>query len=224
MTRFTTTLVLAALAGCSHGFTVVPAMQTRSISLYSSMVDEERVAASESISDGYTLAASVEKTEAESIAVATAPAPEKKVKKSAAKGHGTDGLLAPFVILMKDVLGEKELNQLRGKVIGLHSEVIGKFVDTADSTVGELALRALFELADEDNNGTIEEEELAKVLQTLGFRHLKEKQIKGIFARADEDSNGSIDYEEWKKSAPKTLRTNLIKLAKTNGGELGFLA
>jgi Ca2+-binding EF-hand superfamily protein len=52
---------------------------------------------------------------------------------------------------------------------------------------------------------------------------LKEKQVKGIFERADTDENGTIDLQEWMTEAPKTLRTNLTKLAKKNGGELGFL-
>jgi hypothetical protein len=30
--------------------------------------------------------------------------------------------------------------------------------------------------------------------------------------------------EEWMREAPKTLRTNLVKLAKQNGGDLGLLA
>ena len=37
-------------------------------------------------------------------------------------------------------------------------------------------------------------------------------------------SAGVIDYEEFVKEAPKTLKTNLVKLAKNNGAELGFLS
>ena len=44
------------------------------------------------------------------------------------------------------------------------------------------------------------------------------------FEGADLDANGYLDYQEWRKEAPKTLRTNLIKLAKRNGGEMGLLA
>jgi hypothetical protein len=196
----------------SHGFTINPAFKPHSMSLYSSIVDGEVVDAAD------------ETNEIQSNMVMEEPVAANKGNKKAVGGHSKEGLLSPFVILMKEVLGEKDLNKLRGKVIGLHSEVIGKFVETADSGVGELALRALFELADENKNGTIEEEELKKALGTLGFRHLKEKQISGIFSRADSDGDGSLDYEEWKKEAPKTLRTNLIKLAKQNGGDLGFLA
>jgi hypothetical protein len=32
-----------------------------------------------------------------------------------------------------------------------------------------------------------------------------------------------IDFEEFAKAAPKVLRTNLVKLAKQNGNDLGFL-
>jgi hypothetical protein len=53
---------------------------------------------------------------------------------------------------------------------------------------------------------------------------LADKQIKGIFDRADLDANGDLDFEEFRKEAPKTLRTNLVKLAKRNGGDLGFLS
>ena len=49
-------------------------------------------------------------------------------------------------------------------------------------------------------------------------------QIDAIMKRADEDDNCVIDYEEFVKEAPKTLKTNLVKLAKNNGAELGFLS
>lgn len=146
-----------------------------------------------------------------------------KSKTTPAGGHGKGGPLAPFVVLAKKLLGEEELNQLRGKIIAEHSKVIGGFVDTSKTEFGETVLRMLFELADTNKNGTIEEEELIVALRTLGF-DLKDNQIKGIFDRADKDENGAIDFEEWRKEAPSTLRTNLIKLAKRNGGDLGFLA
>jgi Ca2+-binding EF-hand superfamily protein len=82
-------------------------------------------------------------------------------------------------------------------------------------------LKSLFAVADVNKNGKIEEEELATALQTLG---LQSKQIQGIFKRADLDENGDIDFDEFMKEAPKTLRTNLIKLAKKNGDEMGLLS
>ena len=161
--------------------------------------------------------------------IAEAPTTSRKApvtkndKKNAAGGAHKEGLLSPFVTLAKEVLGEDELNKLRGKVIGIHSDVIGKFVDTHETPFGQQILKALFAIADKNSNGTIEEEELAQALKTLGF-DLKEKQIKGVFERADADANGAIDLEEWMSAAPKTLRTNLIKLAKKNGGDMGLLA
>ena len=134
------------------------------------------------------------------------------------------GILSPVVLAAKQALGEEKLNKLRAQVISMHSDVIKAFVDTAETTeVGKTVLKALFNVVDENHNGKIEEEELAHALQALGFEWLQEKQIHGIFDRADVDHNGAIDVEEWLREAPRTLRTNLVKLAKKNGGELGLL-
>ena len=134
------------------------------------------------------------------------------------------GILSPVVLAAKKALGEEKLNKLRAQVISLHSDTIKGFVDTVGSTqAGKAALKALFNVADENHNGKIEEEELAHALQAVGFEWLQEKQIHGIFDRADADHNGAIDVEEWLQEAPRTLRTNLVKLAKKNGGELGLL-
>ena len=64
--------------------------------------------------------------------------------------------------------------------------------------------------------------ELAAAFKTLGFSWLKEKQIAGIIKRAGSE-DGLLQLEQFKQEFPKTLRTNLTKLAKKNGGELGFL-
>jgi len=37
------------------------------------------------------------------------------------------GVFAPVVVLARNVLGKKQFNQLRGKGIALHSQVIGEF-------------------------------------------------------------------------------------------------
>lgn len=149
-------------------------------------------------------------------------------KKSKAAGGGggavhKQGVFSPVVQVTKMALGDDTLNKLRAKVIGLHSEIIGNFVNTADSTIGNMVLRQLFHFADRDQSGTIDETELRAALLTLGFDWLQEKQIKGIFERADLDTNGAIDIDEWMAEAPRTLRTNLIKLAKKNGGDMGLL-
>ena len=147
----------------------------------------------------------------------------KKAKKAASPVHN-DGIFTPVVRAAKAVLGEERLNKVRAKVISTHSDVISGFVDTSDTAFGTTVLKQLFYLADKDKNGTICKQELQDALATLGFEWLQEKQIKGIFARADADGNGTISMDEWLAEAPKTLRTNLIKLAKKNGGELGFLS
>ena len=145
------------------------------------------------------------------------------VKQNQVKKHGKDGVFSPIVVALKETVGEEQINKLRAQVIQLHSKVIGGFVETAESAFGQNVLRQLFELADRNRNGQIEEDELRTALRTLGFDWLKEKQVKGIFKRADKDANGAIDLEEWMLEAPKTLKTNLIKLAKKNGTDMGLL-
>jgi hypothetical protein len=133
------------------------------------------------------------------------------------------GVLSPAVLLSKMLVGEEKLNKVRAKAISLHSDVIASFVETSETVMGNIVLKQLFEITDKNRSGTIDENELKEALNALRFDWLQEKQIKGIFARADSDANGAIDMEEWLKEAPKTLRTNLIKLAKKNGGEMGLL-
>jgi len=163
-------------------------------------------------------------------AVIEQPPVEKKMntpkKVQAKKGEGgvhKEGIFSPAVMAAKAVLGDEQLNKVRAKAISLHSDVIASFVDTHETPTGQAALKTLFTIADKDGNGTISEDELNDALQALGFTWLKEKQVQGIFSRADTDENGAIDLDEFRKEAPKTLRTNLTKLAKKNGGDLGFL-
>ncbi|XP_074581698.1 protein PROTON GRADIENT REGULATION 5, chloroplastic [Curcuma longa] len=40
------------------------------------------------------------------------------------------GLFAPVVVLVRNVVGRKRFNQLRGKAIALHSQVINEFCKT----------------------------------------------------------------------------------------------
>jgi hypothetical protein len=133
------------------------------------------------------------------------------------------GLFSPLVEGVKAVLGPDELTKLRGKVIAEHSKVIAAFVDTSQSTTGRIALRALFQAADSDGNGTLDREEVRRAVQALGFSWLQGEKVDGLVARADVDENAVIDFDEFCREAPKTLRTNLIKLAKQNGNDLGFL-
>ena len=67
-------------------------------------------------------------------------------------------------------------------------------------------------------------EEVRAALHALGFTFVEDKQLDQIFGRGDLDENQVIDFEEFVTDAPKTLRSSLIKLAKTNGHDLGFLA
>ena len=139
-------------------------------------------------------------------------------------GGAKNGIFSPIVRLAKRIVGKERFLSFRGRVIGAHTKVIQGFVDTSDSPFGCLALQKLFELADLDGNGTIDRDELEKALKKLGFYHLSGAQLDAIMKRADEDDNCVIDYDEFVKEAPKTLKTNLVKLAKNNGAELGFLS
>merc|ERR1719488_156535 len=121
-------------------------------------------------------------------------------------------------------MGEQELKEFRASVIAKHSKVISAFVDTSESPFGQLVLKRMFEAADKDGNGTLDREEIRDALRALGFTFVQDKQIEQIMGRADENSDEVIDFEEFVKEAPKSLRTNLVKLAKQNGHDLGFLA
>jgi len=139
-------------------------------------------------------------------------------------GGAKDGPFTPIVKLTKRIVGDKAFLPFRAKVISKHTEVIQAFVETSDSPFGCMALQKLFEIADVDGNGTIDREELKIALQKLGFTHLKDAQIDAILKRADDDDNCVLDYDEFVKEAPKTLKVNLVKLAKSNGADLGFLS
>ena len=229
MKKATAFLVFSMAAACD-AFTVVPQHELSKVPFFATVQENVVKQPQPEVQPQYQSTDVLNRIEDSILEATVAPkvAPKpKKSKTSKAKGSGgavhKQGIFSPAVLLAKDVLGEKELNKLRAKAIGLHSDVIGKFVETSQSRVGETVLRQLFHLADEHQNGTIDQDELTRALRALGFDHLKEKQIKGIFERADVDKSGGLDFAEWKQEAPKTSRTNWIKLAKKNGGDLGFL-
>lgn len=134
-----------------------------------------------------------------------------------------EGIFSPVVLAAKNILGDEKLNKIRAKGISLHSDVISSFVDTYDSAFGRAIAQQLFVIMDKNKDGKLDEVEIAEALQSIGFDWLREKQVKGILARADANSDGFVDFNEYLHELPKTLRTNLIKLAKKNGGDLGFL-
>ena len=152
------------------------------------------------------------------VAPKTAAAPKKK----GGNPH-KEGLFSPIVVAAGAVLGDEQLNKIRGKVISLHSDLIKSFVDTADSAFGNVVLRQLFDVVDVDKSGYLDKTEVATALNMLGFKWLGEKQVDGIFARADANGDSEISLEEFMVEAPRTLRTNLVKLAKSNGAEMGLL-
>ncbi|WOL06159.1 hypothetical protein Cni_G14891 [Canna indica] len=57
------------------------------------------------------------------------PAVAKPVRSSPKMGNVNEGkgLFAPVVVLVRNVVGRKRCNQLRGKAIALHSQVITEF-------------------------------------------------------------------------------------------------
>ena len=149
--------------------------------------------------------------------------PMAKKKKAPGGPAHKAGVFSPIVYAGKMVLGDEQLNKLRAKIISLHSNLIKDFVSTHDSAFGQAVLRSLFEISDLDKDGKLSRDEVASALRSLGFEWLKDKQIDGIIKRADTDENGYICIDEFCVEAPRTLSTNLVKLAKKNGGDMGLL-
>jgi hypothetical protein len=163
------------------------------------------------------------------VVVPTTPLPKPTAEKASKKekketrAAWQEGLFAPAVIGAKKVMGEQQLKEFRASVIAKHSKVIGNFVDTSESKFGHLVLKRMFEYADKDGNGTLDKEEVRSALLDLGFDFMNEKQIEKLLKDADKDQNDVIDFEEFVAATPKALRINLVKLAKNNGHDLGFL-
>jgi len=152
------------------------------------------------------------------VAPKKAPAPPKT------NAAHKEGIFSPLVIAAGTILGPDQLNKIRAKAISMHSDIIKSFVETSESTFGRAVLQQLFKYVDADNSGYIDKNELSVALSLLGFKWLKDKQVDGIFERADVNKDGMISLEEFMDEAPRTLKTNLVKLAKNNGGDMGLLA
>ena len=155
-------------------------------------------------------------------AIVSKPIQAKKIIKQKSGGVHQEGIFSPIVMTAKKVIGDDKLNKVRGKVIGLHTEAISSFVNTHETFMGSTVMLEIFAVMDKNKDGGVDEDELAVAFKSLGFTWLKEKQIAGIIKRAGSE-DGILRMEQFKEEFPKTLRTNLIKLAKKNGGELGFL-
>jgi len=140
-------------------------------------------------------------------------------------GKAKDGIFTPVVQGAKVIVGEQQLKEIRAKVIKMHGELMGKFIDTADSPTGDFALEQLFKVADTDGSGKLDKAELKVALMRLGFSWMEDDaNVEKVAKKGDKDKDGEIDLDEFKKFAPTLLRQNLMKLAKQNGGELGFLS
>lgn len=158
-----------------------------------------------------------------SQAAATAVADKPKKEKPKNTEAWKEGIFAPGVLAAKAVMGEQELKELRAAVIKKHSKVIADFIDTSESEFGQIVLKRMFEYADKDGSQTLDREEVKSALQDLGFDFMDDKQVDTLMKKADTDKNDVIDFEEFVTSTPKALRVNLVKLAKQNGHDLGFL-
>ena len=137
--------------------------------------------------------------------------------------NAKSGIFSPIVNESKKILGDKKLNEIRAKIILQHSKVISQFVDTSDSKFGKIALKCLFEAADKNKNGKLEFDEIKAACQALGFTWIDDDKTRKLIISGDINNDEIIDFEEFVNSAPKVLRTNLVKLAKKNGNDLGFL-
>ncbi|CAI2374083.1 unnamed protein product [Moneuplotes crassus] len=60
-------------------------------------------------------------------------------------------------------------------------------------------LREVFNTFDRDGNGSIDAEEIQKVIQELGL-DAKSSEIENLISEADKDGNGKIEFDEFKKA------------------------
>lgn len=231
-------VVLAAATTTTHAFVVPPSATSIHRPLYSSIENRIQDETSEQITDMYQQASELSAANEEEKKLimdippmpvapttepANMPASAKKAPKKKGNNPHKEGVFSPIVVAAGTILGEESLNKIRGKVIAIHSDLIKSFVDTADSSFGQSVLKQLFNLVDTDNSGYLDKEEVTVALNMLGFKWLKDKHVDKIFERADANGDEEISLDEFMIEAPKTLRTNLVKLAKKNGGDMGLL-
>eukprot|EP00929_Paragymnodinium_shiwhaense_P118777 TRINITY_DN90697_c0_g1_i1.p1 TRINITY_DN90697_c0_g1~~TRINITY_DN90697_c0_g1_i1.p1 ORF type:complete len:184 (+),score=60.43 TRINITY_DN90697_c0_g1_i1:102-653(+) len=139
-------------------------------------------------------------------------------------GAAKDGIFTPTVMGFKVLLGEKNLEAIRGFLIKAHGDAQAAVIETHETEFGQGVMQWLFNEADVDGNGTIDKAELKDALQRLGFEWMDDDRVDKLFKKADKDGNDEIDLEEFKTVSPKFIKQSLIKLAKKNGADLGFLS
>ena len=88
--------------------------------------------------------------------------------------------------------------------IGLHSEMIGSFVDTQETIMVSPVIQQLFALMEENKEGVVDEIELGLAFKSLGFNWLQQKQITGIIKRAGSE-NGILRMEQFKEEISRRL-------------------
>merc|ERR1712087_178755 len=75
--------------------------------------------------------------------------------------------------------------------------IIGQDLEEHDAKMTEDDMRAAFGIADADDSGYIEKEELGALLASLG-EGLTADDLDALFDEMDEDGSGGIDFEEFK--------------------------
>ena len=81
----------------------------------------------------------------------------------------------------------------------------------------------MFEAADSNDDGSLDVEEIKAACEALGFDWIDDEKSRKLIINNDQNLDEVINFEEFVISAPKMLRVNLVKLAKKNGNDLGFL-
>ena len=95
---------------------------------------------------GHTRRNLEQRTSARSTSVSSSVAAPRRARGAVRVVAGNEyenGLFAPIVRVARDVIGVKRFNQIRGKAIALHSQVIGDFCEEfgCDSKVKQTLIR-----------------------------------------------------------------------------------
>eukprot|EP00567_Pseudictyota_dubia_P016119 CAMPEP_0197435770 /NCGR_PEP_ID=MMETSP1175-20131217/3302_1 /TAXON_ID=1003142 /ORGANISM="Triceratium dubium, Strain CCMP147" /LENGTH=211 /DNA_ID=CAMNT_0042964885 /DNA_START=183 /DNA_END=818 /DNA_ORIENTATION=- len=88
---------------------------------------------------------------------------------------------------------------------------------SSDSAVVQASLVHLFALADTNQDGKLNKEELTAATAKFGFTWLEDNQIESIFRRGESDKEGAMTFVEFVREAPKSLKMNLAKQTKEDG-------